>query len=209
LQGCRRPYIGPVSLFLLANVMFFATEALTGGSVFTTPLQSHLHSQPWSPAAQELVSHRLETLKTTLDRYTPDFNRAIARNARSFIMAMALSFALPTWMVFRKSGRPLVAHAVFALHVYAFLLLLLCVATAVPPLHSFFGGAGFASENLDHIIAITVLACCAMYLYVAMGTVYGGGTRRRVLQTLSLTVAMATLALGYRFVLLLLTLYSA
>lgn len=108
IRGQRKPYIGPVPLFLLANVMFFATESLTGGSVFTTPLQSHLKTQPWSAIAEPLVSHRLETLKTTLDVFTPNFNRAVARNARSFIMLMALSFALPVWSVFGPETIPVV-----------------------------------------------------------------------------------------------------
>lgn len=40
LQGRRKPYVGPVALFLMANVLFFATESLTGGKVFTTPLDA-------------------------------------------------------------------------------------------------------------------------------------------------------------------------
>ena len=44
LQGRRKPYVGPVPLFLIANVMFFATESLTGGKIFTTPLDAHLHT---------------------------------------------------------------------------------------------------------------------------------------------------------------------
>ena len=82
LQGKRKPYIGPVSLFLIANVLFFAIESLTGGTVFTTPLDSHLHNQPWSGVAESLVSNRLQTLGTTLDIYAPKFDRAVARNAR-------------------------------------------------------------------------------------------------------------------------------
>jgi hypothetical protein len=44
--------------------MFFATESLTGGTVFTTPIDSHLHTQPWSRVAELLVSHRLEAMHT-------------------------------------------------------------------------------------------------------------------------------------------------
>src|SRR6185503_10948830 len=57
LKGRRKPFVGPVSLFLLINVLFFATESFTGGSVFTTPLASHLHTQPWSDIAAPMVSH--------------------------------------------------------------------------------------------------------------------------------------------------------
>src|SRR5436190_5109599 len=43
LTGRRKPYIGPVSLFLVTNVLFFAVESLTGSAVFSTPLEMHLH----------------------------------------------------------------------------------------------------------------------------------------------------------------------
>jgi Protein of unknown function (DUF3667) len=82
LQGQRKPYVGPVPLFLIANALFFATESLTGGKVFTTPIDSHLHTQPWSRVAELLVSHRLEAMQTTLDVYAPVFDHAMARNAR-------------------------------------------------------------------------------------------------------------------------------
>ena len=82
LQGRRKPYVGPIQLFLTANVLFFAIESLAGGKVFTTPLDSHLHTQPWSPFAASLVSHRLDAMRTTLDLYAPVFDHAMALNAR-------------------------------------------------------------------------------------------------------------------------------
>ena len=45
---------------------------------------------------------------------------------------MALSFVAALSLAFYRSRSPVGAHAVFAFHVYAFLLLLFCVATAVP-----------------------------------------------------------------------------
>lgn len=208
LQGRRKPYIGPVPLFLIANVLFFATESLTGGKIFTTPLDSHLHTQPWSDFAPQLVAHRLQAMQTTLDLYAPVFNQAVALKARSLIIFMALSFAFVPAIVFHRSRRPLVAHAVFALHLYAFLLLLFCVATAIPPVDVWFGGAGFASESLDHVIAIALVTASALYLYFATGTVYGARGVVRVLKTAALTAGVVIIVLGYRFVLLLITLYS-
>jgi hypothetical protein len=208
LHGRRKPYVGPVSLFLIANVLFFAMESLCGGTIFTTPLDSHLHNQPWSPFVESLVTNRLATTQTTIDLYAPDFNRAIARNARSLIIFMVLSFALLPPIVFPRSKWPFVAHAVFALHLYAFLLMLFCLATAIPPFDVFFGGAGFASESLDHAIAVGLLIACAIYLYIAIGAVYGGSAGIRGLKAAALTVFVASIVLGYRFFLLLVTLYS-
>jgi hypothetical protein len=208
VQGRRKPYVGPVPLFLSANVLFFATESMTGGKVFSTPLDSHLHRQPWSPVAELLVSHRLDAMRTTLDLYAPAFDRAVAVNARLLIIFMALSFAFVPAIVFYRSRRPIFAHALFALHVYAFLLLLFCVATMVPPVDLWFGGAGFASEPLDNVLSGTLLVACAVYLYIATGSVYGASGAIRVFKVLALTASVASIVLGYRFALLLITLYS-
>ena len=208
LQGQRKPYVGPVPLFLIANALFFAIESLTGGKVFTTSIDSHLHTQPWSRVAESWVSHRLEVKQTTLDVFAPVFDLVVARNGRSLIIGMALSFVAALSLAFYRSGRPLGAHAVFSLHVYAFLLLLFCVATVVPPVDLWFGGAGFASDRLDHVISITLLLACGMYLYVATGKVYGANGASRVLKVVALTMAVAGIVLGYRFVLLLITLYT-
>lgn len=208
LQGKRKPYIGPVSLFLIANVLFFAAESLTGGTVFTTPLASHLHKQPWSGVAESLLSNRLQTLRTTLDIYAPVFDRAVARNARSFIILMALLFALPLRIMFRRSRCPFVGHAVFALHLYAFMLLLFCIATTVPAVNRFAGGAGVGAENLDAGISLSLLVACAAYVHISAGAVYGGSAANRALKAVGLTVGVAMIVLGYRFTLFLVTLYS-
>ena len=207
-SGRRKPYVGPIQLFLTANLLFFTIESLTGGKVFTTPLDSHLHTQPWSPLAASLVSHRLEGMRTTLDLYTPLFDHAVALNARLLIIFMALSFAPVPSIVFHRSGHPLAAHALFSFHLYAFMLLLFCVATAVPPIDKVFGGAGFASQGLDYALSITLLVVCTVYLYIATGAVYGATGISRALKALTLTVGVASIVLGYRFVLLLITLYS-
>ena len=208
LQGQRKPYVAPIPLFLIANALFFATESLTGGKVFTTPIDSHLHTQPWSRVAGLLVSHRLEAMKTTLDVYAPMFDRAMVRNARSLVIFMALLFVAAPSIAFYRRRRPFGVHALFSLHVYAFLLLLFSVATVIPSIDLWFGGVGFASDGLDQVISLTLLLVCGMYLHVATGEVYGAHGASRVLKVVGLTLAVASIVLGYRFVLMLITLYT-
>lgn len=208
LQGRRKPFIGPVPLFLIANVLFFAVESMTGGTIFTTPLHSHLHTQPWSGFVPGLVENRLSETGTTLELYTPIFDRAIALKARALIIFMAIAFAPLPLLVFRRQRLPAIAHAVFSLHVYAYLLLLFCVAAVIPPVNAWFGGAGHASESLDHGIAISLLVAAAVYLYFAIATTYGSRGILRVVSTLVLTAGVIFIVLGYRFVLLPITLYT-
>jgi hypothetical protein len=209
LEGRRKPYLGPVALFLVANVLFFGIESLTGGTVFSTPLESHLHTQPWSPLVQTLVGGRLSALQTTAALYAPRFDSAVALHARSLILVMSLPFAILAGLVFRRGRHPFAAHAVFALHFYAFTLLLLSAGTLLPVVAMVPGGARAMSDSLDHALSISLLIACGVYLYVAIGAVYGGSRPGRVLRATALTVAAAAIVLGYRFVLLLITLYTA
>jgi hypothetical protein len=70
------------------------------------------------------------------------------------------------------------------------------------------GGAGFTSQSLDYVLIGILLATSAVYLYLATGAVYGARGMMRILKTAALTAAVFFLLLGYRFVLLLITLYT-
>ena len=206
LEGRRKPYLGPVPLFLMANVLFFAAETLFRSSVFATPLAMHLEKQPWSPLAQTWAANRLAALHTTLDEFAPIFDRALALHARSWIIVMALSFTPLPLLAYRQRRMPVTAHAVFSLHLYSFLLLLLCAGTGVEAL---FGGPTVMPAPVDPFVSITLLAACAAYLYVAVGAVYATRGARRLLEVAVLSVGVAALVLGYRFALFALTLYTA
>lgn len=83
LAGRRKPYILPLQLFLITNVMAFAMQSLTGVKVFSTPLATHLHDQLWSGVARDLVLQRLATSGRTLEQYAPVFDQAVALPAPS------------------------------------------------------------------------------------------------------------------------------
>jgi hypothetical protein len=208
VEGRRKPYLGPVSLFLVANVIFFGAESFTRGLVFSTPLQSHLHSQPWSALVQSSVAARLAARQTTLDAYAPLFDAAVALHARSLILLMVAAFAPLPGLVFHRRRHPFATHAVFSLHLYAFLLVLLSLGTAVPPVSLWFDPSQSSVRAVDAVLSITLLIACAVYLYGAIGAVYGGNRRGRAMAAAALTVAAAGIVLGYRFALFLLTLYT-
>jgi hypothetical protein len=173
LKGQRKPYTLPLQLFLVANVLFFAMQSLTGAKIFSTPLDQHLHSDIWGGVAQNLVARRMAARGTTAARHAPVFDQAVALNAKSLIVLMVLPFALLPAMLFYRSRRPFVAHVVFSLHFYAFLLLLMCVSLAVVGVDRLFGGRGLDSTTFDHALSIALVAVCATYLYIAAGAVYG------------------------------------
>jgi len=207
-QGRRKPLIGPLQLFLLANVVFFLAQSLTHTKIFSSPLDSHLHRQDWSAFAQQLVAQRLAATHSTLERLTPLFDQAVVLNAKSLVVLMAFPFALLLPLFFRANGRPFAVNAVFSLHLYAFLLLLFCAALGVVAVDRWLGGAGLDAAWMDNTLTGANLLACVAYLFVATGRVYGGGAVSRLIKALLLSAAVGAIVLGYRFVVFVITLYT-
>ena len=208
IRGVRKPYVAPFQLFLIVNVIFFAVQWLTGETVFSSSLESHLHHQDWSELARKLVARKLQESQTSLEDYATVFDGAVAIHAKSLIILMTIPFALLLPLVFFRERRPFVAHVVFSLHLYAFLLLLFCIALLIAKLSALLGFGGLQTAAVDNLLSAFNLAACALYLYLAVGRVYGTTGGRRVFQTMVLTIAVAIIVLGYRFALFLITLFS-
>jgi Protein of unknown function (DUF3667) len=208
LRGQRMPYTGPIQLFLIANILFFAMQSFTNTNIVSSQLDSHLYNQDWSVLAQRLVTHHLESKHMTLESYSPVFNQAVITNAKSLIIMMVMPFTLLLPILFFRAQRPFVAHIVFSLHLYTFLLLLFCICVAIAAVDVLFGGAGLYSPAMDNVLSIFNLSACAVYLYIATGRVYGGNRIIRAVKVALLAPAVAAILLAYRFVIFLITLYS-
>jgi hypothetical protein len=207
-RGIRKPYVLPLSLFLIANVAFVAVQLLTGQHVFNSSLDSHLHHQDWSALAQSLVSMRLDETGRTIEEYAPVFDRRVAFNAKSLVVLMSLAFAVLLPAVFFREKRPFMVHVIFSLHFYAFLLLLMSASLVVAGVSARLGFGGIEVPVVDNVLSIAMLLVCGIYMYRAVRPVYETRGAARVIIAAVLLVDVALLVLGYRFALLLITLYS-
>jgi len=207
-RGVRKPYVAPFQFFLIANVIFFATQSLSGETVFSSTLDSHLHHQDWSELAQSLVTERMAATQTDLKEFAPAFDRAVVLNAKSLIVLMTMPFALLLPVVFFREHRPFMAHVVFSLHLYTFLLLLFCLALLAAKASALLGIGGLESASVDNVISVANLAACMLYVYLAIGPAYGATGAPRVLKAVVLAVAVAAIVVGYRFLLFVITLYA-
>lgn len=208
VAGRRRATLGPLQLFFIANALFFAIESLTHASIFSSSLDSHLHQQDWSPLAQTLVAARLAAKGLSLAAYAPAFDHAALLNAKALIILMALAFAPLLPAFFYGAHRRFGAHIVFALHFYAFILLLYCVSLLLAEAQLRLGGAGLASPAVDLVLTLLNLGACAVYLWFAIGAFYGARGMARIAKAAGLAAAVLGILLGYRFVIFLVTLIS-
>jgi hypothetical protein len=99
-------------------------------------------------------------------------------------------------------------HVVFSLHLYTFLLLLFCLALLAARLSASLGFGGADTPMVDNVLSIANLTACTVYIYLAIRPVYGAMGMRRVVEATVLALAVAAIALGYRFALFFITLYA-
>jgi cellulose synthase/poly-beta-1,6-N-acetylglucosamine synthase-like glycosyltransferase len=208
-RGLRKPYVAPFQLFLLANVIFFALQSLTGETVFSSTLDSHLHHQDWSELAQSIVAEKIQAKHVSLDQFALVFDQAVLVNAKSLIFLMAMAFALVLPLAFLGERRPFMLHVVFSLHLYTFLLLLFCLAILVAKSSALVGFGGLETARVDNVISVINLGVCALYIYFAIGPTYRTSGFTRVAKAFLLAIAVALIVLGYRFMLFLITIYSS
>jgi hypothetical protein len=208
VEGRRKPLVGPLQLFLLANVAFFAVQSLTHMRVFSSSLASHLHQQDWSALAQHLVAERLAATRTTLEAYAPLFDRAVVLHAKSLVIAMVPPFAIALPVLFFRSRRPFSVHLAFALHFYAFVLLLFCLCLAAATGAVLLGSGGLESAPLDNALTAFILVVSALYLYAASATVYGTRGIAGATRAIVLAIWVGVIVVAYRFAMLVVTLHT-
>ncbi len=126
LRGKRRPYIAPLQLFLIANLVFFLLHPLVGSDTLTTDLNTQLHYTWHHDWAQALVTPRLAIRGITAEAYAATFDPAAITLAKTLIILVVPVFSLAVMLLYRRHGRPFAAHLVFSLHFGAFWLLLIC-----------------------------------------------------------------------------------
>ena len=207
-MGQRRPFIAPIPLFLICNVIFFAVQSLTDLKIFSPILDDQISNQPLSDVARQMMTARLTALGMGLDQYRLLFNQAESANAKTLIGLMMLPFTSVPPLLFWRLRRPLAVHVVFALHFYSFLLLLFCVPLLAVACAGLFGVPAKLPNDVDTALTFALLISAGVYLHIAVGQVYAVRGLARLGAGFALTVAAAFIFLAYRFVLFTITLYT-
>lgn len=170
IRGRRRPYLGPVQIFLLANLLFFAVLSTLGGfGTFTTRLEYHRTSL-YGSAVERLTATHGEVGTPEAEAYRQRFNEATPRYANSMVILMVPLLALV--MKLLSPRRHYVHHLVLALHFMAFMLIVNTVlpfvirgvVRAAPGLIPWFNG--------ELAIGVVILSILLLHLSAAWRRAY-------------------------------------
>lgn len=211
MSGLRHPFVQPLQLFLLTNVVFFLMNSVTGYNTFTTPLFTHLYRLPYSSLARAVALPYVAGRDIPLSEYAQRFDDAAALQARSLIIIMVPIFSMFVVAAYRRARRYYVEHLVFSLHLYAFLLLTLSVLQLVSILTvSALRGAGYrpSAGSIDATLTFILVVVIGIYLYRALRRLYDEGRLVVLMKSAVLIVAVGVTLQVYRFVLFFVTLYT-
>ena len=217
--GQRKPYLGPVQLFLLANLAYFLVQPLTPFSGYNTPLVSQLTQQGYSGLLPVSEWVDAATARSGLDAaaFEAVYNNQSDLLARSLVFLMVPLFALFLPLLTIGRRRLFVDHLVFALHYFAFdLLIIHCIVLMFwqPLINGAIGlvratvGGGETLTTVGVIVAELGpnLLITVPYLYFAYRRFFGVGRWRALPTALISLVALYVSISVYRLLLLLVTL---
>jgi len=236
MRGVRMPYVPPLRLFLLVNVVFFLNASIgervrialpharawTGGNrSFDTPLWVHLTNTAHARVARRLVRQHVPPRRgesaiaynARIDRdYRPRFDAESTTQAKTLLIAMVPMFALLIGAVEWRRRRHAVQHLVLATHAIALLLLIVVAAQWVVGLPE---AAALAlsdsspdAANQDLLITVPMLAAFALWLRGALRRAYGDGPIAATIKAVALALGFGLVLFAYRALLFVTTLYA-
>ncbi len=210
LRGHRVPYLRPLQLFVVANVIFYFFAVWTSVNIFRTPLYWHAEAIH-TPIAKPLVEQQAQQIGSYM-AYAQRFDPRAAVLSKVLVICMVPAFALLLLLAHGWRERAYVKHLVFSLHFYAFFLLvqLLLWAVLFVPARALTEGAGgpVAALLSGTSFALLLGGIVALYLFTALRRAFPQPIWLAGLKSIALTLGAYYILFGYRIGLFFVTYYS-
>lgn len=155
LAGARRRYLSPVTLFLLANLVYFVAPPLTD---FAPSLADHVTLQPYSGVAAAMVDARLADRDVSVEDYAKDFEARQDHLARSLIILHVPFLAAGLALLHFRRGRPFADHVLVALYAMAFVLAAMMTVPWILAGAALLAGLGASAAGAVWRIGLLVIA---------------------------------------------------
>ncbi len=212
MEGRRSPYLKPLSVFLLANLVYFLLPFFPFSETFNSRLETQLEGRPHSGIAKRMVDNYLREKKITKPVFRARYEARSTENAKLLLIVLVFLIAVPLWLI-NLGKHPYVAgHITLSFEIMTFNLLFNAIALGVAAYGIFYAGQvlkiGMIGPVINALVNPFVFATNAYFLYRAERTFYGC-TRRDALWRAVVIVPGLFAALGaYRTILFFVTFYS-
>jgi hypothetical protein len=164
LAGRRRRHLAPLSLFLIANLVYFFYPPLTD---LNMSLAEQVQLQPWSPVAERMVDARLEARGIGFDEYAAEYRVKATELAKLMVILHVPLLALVLMLLHPRRGLHYVDHLAVSLTFWAFLLFMMMVVPWVLALLLNIAGLGTRG-----VLQVTLLGLTCAYAWQQMRLAY-------------------------------------
>lgn len=210
LAGRRKPYLKPVQMFLIANIIYFLIQPFTIYTGYNTTLKLQMEQQIYSAifSIDEIVETRVNRLDVPFKEYEILFNNKSSIYAKTLLIIMIPFLALILRVFFGGPKKYFVEHLVFSTHFYTWNILFMAslflffYQFILRDLQSLFPSiAWLFGEHPNDIFIIT-------YLYFATRRFYKQGKFLSFLKSFFLYFLILVIIYIYRFMLFWITYIS-
>jgi hypothetical protein len=214
MQGRRKPFLGPLQLFLIVNLLFFLVQSFVGiiGSEFdvlTSPLQVHMNYSRYKTLAGQMVERKIADERISYDKLELAFNHSVKVNAKSLVVVMVPVFALGVVLLNLKRRRFVVEHLVFSLHFFAAFMLFISMLDLFVALLLRLPGRIYNPVWANRVIGVNMIAAVMAYLFRAVKRTYSASNTASAIDAALLTLFMIAVVLPlYSLLLFVVTLHS-
>jgi hypothetical protein len=203
MEGRRRPYMRPVNLFVVLNLIYFLVPLF---ELFNTSLHSQLNFMPHSALAARMVHGTVTATGADLAAYEQVFTPRSAANAKLMLVLLVFILALPLALLYRRKARPS-GHVAFAFEAMSFNLLstAILLALALVLAQTAARLLGYPPEHItDDGVVSTLAFVLNLYFFFAAGRRFHRCTVPGALWRALLAFPLFFIALSaYRFLLFL------
>lgn len=203
-EGVRQPFMKPISMFFVANLIYFLIPTT---HLFNTPYESQFEQWPYSEWIKPTAIHKLQTKQITERELATAYNAKTSTMSKLllilFVPMMAMVFAIVNF----KRTRFFADHIIIALEFMCFLLFYATI-TLVLLLKAITFGGDFAGIDLhflledEFVFTVPVVIILNYYFLVrAERTFYEQRWWIAFLKGLVILAALPVAVLIYRFIL--------
>ncbi|HXA83849.1 MAG TPA: DUF3667 domain-containing protein [Candidatus Dormibacteraeota bacterium] len=215
--GRRKPYMSPLQIFFVCNLLFFVLQPLTGLEILAPPLRIFESNMFLRSTATRLIDQRLAKLHLSrsnpeqFKEFTERFARVAHLQAKSLILALALMLAVIVATLNFRKRRYFSEHLIFSLHAYAWWLLWLLAILIIMSLAlvgSRMAGHQVGMYAIDYIATLLEFGGLGAYLFLASRSFYQDKLIPGLIKGVVLTICGYGLFFVYRLLLFFTVLYS-
>lgn len=204
VEGRRKPYMKPVSIFFLANLIYFLFPLI---NTFTTPLDIQRNSFSYSPTVIEWVDATVAERNISYAEYRSVYNTKTTELSKLLLVVFAYMLAILFWPIHLGSRRKYFAdHITISLEVMTFILLVVIqLFGLIGLIISQFGFNQFLTNFYATSFALVGLS---YFFYNMERQFYAFKPGRAVINTVLCLSAIMICLIAYRALLFFITFWS-